>query len=48
MIENWRKSVDLNGHAGALLSDLFKAFGCKDHNLISKVNVYSFDKDPLN
>ena len=48
MIEKWRRSVDGGGQAGALLSDLSKAFDCNDHELlIVKLYAYSFDKNSL-
>ena len=34
MIEKWRKSVDGGGQAGALLTDLSKAFDCIDYELL--------------
>lgn len=34
MIEKWRKALDNGKVAGALLSDLSKAFDCVDHELI--------------
>ena len=34
MIEKWRKFLDIPGHAGALLTDLSKAFDCIDHELV--------------
>ena len=33
MIEKWRRTVDGGGQAGALLTDLSKAFDCIDHEL---------------
>ena len=48
MIEKWRSSVDGGGQAGALLTDLSKAFDCMDHELlIAKHYAYGFDKNSL-
>ena len=48
MIEKWRRSVDGNGQAGALLTDLSKAFDCIGHELlIVKLYAYGFDKNSL-
>ena len=35
VIEKWRKFLDIEGHEGALLTDLSKAFVCTDHELIA-------------
>ena len=49
MIEQWRQSLDNGGHAGALLTDLSKAFDCIDHDLlIAKLNAYGLDSNSLN
>ena len=48
MIENWRKSLDNKGFAGAILMDLSKAFDCMDHELlIAKLYAYGFSKQSL-
>ena len=49
LIEKWREFFDIEGHAGALLTDLSKAFDYVDHELlIAKLHAYSFDTDALN
>ena len=41
MIDKWKKSLDNKGAAGALLTDLSKAFDCLDHGLlIAKLDAY--------
>ena len=48
MIEKWKKHLDNNGIAGALLMDLSKAFDTLNHELlIAKLEAYGFDKDAL-
>ena len=44
MIEKWKKAVDNGNVFGALLTDLFKAFDCVPHDLITaKLNSYGFN-----
>ena len=48
MIEMWRKALDENKVAGAILADLSKAFDCLSHDLlIAKGEAYGFDKSAL-
>ena len=49
MIELWRKALDNRKSAGAVLTDLSKAFDCLNHNiLIAKLHAYGFDNSALN
>ena len=46
MIEKWHKFLHIVGHAGALLTNLSKAFDCIDHELlIARLYAYGFDTD---
>ena len=48
MIENIKKCVDEKGVAGAVLTDLSKAFDCLNYDLlIAKLNAYGFNYHAL-
>ena len=48
MLEKWKKALDNSCIAGALLTDLSKAFDCLNHELlIAKMDAYGFDKNSL-
>ena len=43
MLEMWKKALGLKDGAGAVLTDLFKAFDCLTHRLlIAKLEAYCF------
>ena len=47
-MEVWKKGLDGKGKAGAILTDLSKAFDCLNHNLLlAKMDAYDFDKSAL-
>ena len=49
VIEKWCRSLDVGGHAEALLTNLSKAFDCIEHDLfITKFKDYEFDMTSLN
>ena len=48
MIEKWKNALDNKKHAGAILTDLSKAFDCINHELlIAKLEAYGFGKNAL-
>ena len=48
LIETCNKSIDSGGIAGAVLTDLSKAFDCLDHELlITKLHAYGFSRSAL-
>ena len=48
MLEKWKQALDNGKLAGALLTDLSKAFDCLDHNLlIAKLHAYGFDYNSI-
>ena len=49
MIEMWKKALDEKNVAGAVLTDLSKAFDCLPHDLlVAKLYAYGFEKSACN
>ena len=49
LIESWKKAIDNNKNAGAILTDLSKAFDSLNHELLlAKLEAYGFDETSLN
>ena len=48
MLEAWKKTLDHKGKAGAILTDLSKAFECLNHSLLlAKMDGCGLDKSAL-
>ena len=48
MLEKWKKALDKKHLAGALITDLSKAFDCLNHKLlVAKMEAYGFNKESL-
>ena len=48
LVEKWKKSLDNHGYAGAIITDLSKAFDTINHELlIAKLHAYGFEKSAL-
>ena len=48
MIEVWKKALDLQTSAGAVLTDLSKTFNCLNHYiLIAKLDAYDFENSAI-
>ena len=47
-LEDWNNKLDNNNVAGAVLTDLSKAFDCIPHDLlVAKLDAYGFSRDTL-
>ena len=48
LVEKWKKILDNHGYAGAIITDLSKAFDTINHELlIAKLHAYGFERSAL-
>ena len=48
LVEKWKEIIDNHGYAGAIITDLSKAFDTINHELlIAKLHAYGFEKSAL-
>ena len=48
MVKRWREVLENSGETGAVLTDIFKAFDCINHNLlVAKLKAHCVEKSSL-